>query len=562
MPLVVHIQQDNLSDTGLRAPERGGTPCDGEQAGTHTGDEHTTGGGHGFTYRVDCENASVGKRATERRLATYTPYVQRATAVRSREPDSTSQVRDGNGGIVTPVPLVDNWSVSERDADSGSSSKTPTEPRRLDPRNTSPTITKQSIAEWPSMCPSRRRVLAGAGIAAVTAVGAGTAVGDTRALQPDTDSTPGAVPDWPMSRYDPAGTAFSPTAAGPTDDVQTAWTTPAPDWFAGTSAPILCEQTLYAAGGGMLALDAETGARRFGFPGAYRSTPAVARTDVYRTPTLATTATAGLFGVNASGGIDLPFTDRNLGGERWHGASASRSSYLGSITPVPAVTAGGRVFTPVTGTNDLVAVDPANGDVVWNRVVHDDDTVGARPRRPAVREGTVYVTSWPHRATAYDAATGDRRWRRDLDDQLVLPPVATPAGVVVPSRQSVWLLDPDDGTTLWRRDLDGNATESAPAVADGRVFLSDERGSLYALDLATGETEWTTPFDGDTAPVVADGVVYAVRSGVELLAFDAATGDRRFRFSPSQVPLSPPAVGDGRLYLSNRQRVVALEEQR
>jgi outer membrane protein assembly factor BamB len=365
-----------------------------------------------------------------------------------------------------------------------------------------------------------------------------------------------------MSRYDPAGTAFSPTATGPKDDVETAWTTRTPDWFAGTSAPILSEQTLYAAGGGMLALDVETGARRFGFPGAYRSTPAVARTAVYQTPTLVTTATAGLFGVNAGGGIDLPFVERHLGGERWHGPSATGSSNFGRLTPVPPVTASGRVFTPVAGTNDIVAVDPANGTVVWERVVDEDDTVSAQLRRPAVRDGTVYVTSWPSRAAAYDAATGERQWRRELDDQLVLPPVAMPGGVVVPSRRYVWLLDPDDGTTLWRRDLDGNATESRPAVADDRVFLTDERGSLYALDLATGETEWTTPFDGVTAPVVADGVVYAVRSGVELLAFDAATGDRRFRFTPSQVPLSPPTVGNGRLFLANRHRIVTLEEQR
>lgn len=412
------------------------------------------------------------------------------------------------------------------------------------------------------MCPSRRRVLAGAGAAAVAAVGASTAVGDTRTTPADTESSPEVVSDWPMSRYDPPGTAFSPTATGPKDDVQTAWTTRTPDWFAGTSAPILSEQTLYATGGGMLALDPETGARRFGFPGAYRSTPAVARTDVYQTPTLATTATAGLFGVNASGGVDLPFVERHLGGERWHGPSATGSSYFGSVAPVPAVTAGGRVFTPVAGTNDLVAVDPANGEVVWERTLIEDDAVSAQSRRPAVRDGTVYVTSWPYRATAYDAATGEQQWRRELDDQLLLPPVATPAGVVVPSRQYVRLLDSEDGTTLWRRDLDGNATESTPAVADGRVFLTDEQGSLYALDLATGETEWTAPFDGVAAPVVADGVVYAVRSGVELLAFGAATGDRRFRYTPSQVPLSPPAVGDGVLYLSNRHRVVALEEQR
>jgi outer membrane protein assembly factor BamB len=365
-----------------------------------------------------------------------------------------------------------------------------------------------------------------------------------------------------MSRYDPAGTAFSPTATGPKDDVSVAWAAAAPDWFAGTSAPTLHQGTVYAAGGGMLALDIGTGARRFGFPGPYRSTPAVARTEVYETPTLATAAPTGLFGVNASGGIEIPLVRRPLGGERWERAEATSSGFFGPSEPVAPVTAAERVFAPATGTDAVVAVDATDGEVQWRRRVTDADDHGVEFRRPAVRDGALFVTNWPFRATAFDVQTGERRWQRDLDDQLVLPPVATTEGLVVPSRTSVWLLDSDDGTTLWKRDLDGNATESTPAVADGTVFLTDEVGSLYALDLATGETDWTVPFDGATAPVVADGVVYAVREGIELLAFDAETGTRRFQFAPPQVPLSPPAVGDGALYLANRYRVVALEEAR
>ena len=175
-----------------------------------------------------------------------------------------------------------------------------------------------------------------------------------------------------------------------------------------------------------------------------------------------------------------------------------------------------------------------------------------------MRDDLVFVTNWPRQATAYRTDTGAQQWQRELSEQLLLPPVATEEGVVVPSRNTVWLLDADDGTTLWKHDHEGNATEGAPAVADGTVFLADQRESLHALDLVTGETVWTTPFDGPASPVVADDTVYAVRSGFSLLALDAASGEQRFEYRPSQVPLSTPVVGDGVLYATNRKRVIAL----
>ncbi|WP_434531741.1 PQQ-binding-like beta-propeller repeat protein (plasmid) [Haloarcula sp. NS06] len=143
---------------------------------------------------------------------------------------------------------------------------------------------------------------------------------------------------------------------------------------------------------------------------------------------------------------------------------------------------------------------------------------------------------------------------------MVLPPVATDEGVVIPTRETVQLHARSDGSLLWKRNLDGNAVDSTPAVANGMIFVADERESLHALSLATGETQWTAPFNGKTTPVVADDRVYAVDSLWALEAFDIATGAKQFEYQPSEVPLSPPIVGDGILYLANRRRILALEE--
>jgi outer membrane protein assembly factor BamB len=217
------------------------------------------------------------------------------------------------------------------------------------------------------------------------------------------------------------------------------------------------------------------------------------------------------------------------------------------------------IYTALPGTNSVVALDPNDGQVQWRRTHHEDDAVSPEINRPAVKDGLVFVTNWPKQAAAYDAGTGERRWLVELDDQLLHPPVATDEGVVVPSREFVFLLDPTDGSELWRYSTDGNATESTPAVADETVFFADEQESLHAIDLGTGQQRWTAPFGGSTTPVVADGTVYAVESGYTLVAMDVESGETLFEYRPSQVPLSTPIVGDGVLYAANRRRVLALE---
>lgn len=403
------------------------------------------------------------------------------------------------------------------------------------------------------MAPSRRRLLAAAGVALAGSLGGALATGGA-----ESDSASAA--DWPMARYDPAGTGHHPGAVGPKAAVETAWTHEATDWFLGTTPPIRLGGTIYAAGNGLLALDRDTGERQFGTPGPYQSSPARAETSVYDTDTLTVTAPSGVFGLNAGGGLKPPLLNRAVGTERWTGPRSPGPGFFGPADPATPVAADGTIFTSLPGTNSIAALDPDDGQVEWRRTHHEDDRVSVSFNRPAVADGVVFVTNWPWQVTAYDADSGAQRWQRELDEQTVLAPVATGEGVVVPSRNAVRLLDATDGSRLWKRTHDGNVTESAPAVADGTVFLADERGSMRAFDLETGESLWTTPFDGPTSPVVADGVVYAVRSGFSLVAIDAESGEKRFEYRPSQVPLSTPVVGDGVLYAVNRNRIIALEE--
>ncbi|NHN58409.1 MULTISPECIES: PQQ-binding-like beta-propeller repeat protein [Halorussus] len=407
---------------------------------------------------------------------------------------------------------------------------------------------------------SRRSALRGLGCGLVglgsAVVGSGASRLDVSAgarQNPDADDADDAGLDWPMARYDAAGTGYNPRASGPTDGVREKWVREPDEFSGGTGSPVLVDGTLFATGGSLLALDADSGETRFAHEGSYRSSPARAAAEAYATDTLAVTAPAGAYGLNAGGGLRL--LGRAFGVERWHGPGEEPGfSVFGPPTAVPPVAVDGTVYAAIPGTEHVVALDASSGRERW-RVSPGDEL-----HRPAVRDGRLYAVNWPSQTSAYDAATGERLWRTDLADQMVLPPTATADGVVVPQRTGISALAAEDGSVRWRFDHDGNATEGAAAVAEGTVYVQSnhEDGALHALNLATGEERWSATVSGEGTPVVADGVVYA-RDYNDLVAVDASDGTVRWRYD-SRMPISTPAIGDGVLYAVSHGRIVALAE--
>jgi len=129
--------------------------------------------------------------------------------------------------------------------------------------------------------PSRRQTLAGAGLAA-----AGLVVGSTVTA----DRSTSATLDWPMARYDAAGTGYNPEASGPKDDPTVAWSGEL-ESSGGyeIDQPVVVDGTVYAGNDELIALDAATGDVRFSYgsySGVSRSSPACASTSIYRTKTL------------------------------------------------------------------------------------------------------------------------------------------------------------------------------------------------------------------------------------------------------------------------------------
>ncbi|MGQ3411155.1 outer membrane protein assembly factor BamB family protein [Natrinema sp. LN54] len=402
--------------------------------------------------------------------------------------------------------------------------------------------------------PSRRRLLAGCGLSLAGLLAGGTLLAD-RSATTDTD--------WPMARYDAAGTGYNPDASGPRDEVHVAWdeSLESVSGFEVTP-PVLVDDTLYTVGDEFVAIDTERGAARFSVDAIDASSPTYVPSSVYQTGTLAVTAKDGVIGLSAGGGVEL--FGLRFGDVRWRGpGQVSEIDFRDrSETPSP-VRVGDTVYTAIPDTAEIVALEADSGHERWRRGFdRDDDEAGGITHRPAVRDGIVFATGRPGEVAAFDAESGTKRWDRTLEDATVRPPTATEAGVVVPTRTGIRLLEADSGARRWRKSLEGNATRGAAAVAEGRVFVADDGvdGELHALDLETGKPAWSVSYGHDDTPIVADGVVYVTNSSYELAAFDAETGDPGCTYG-AKWAISMPAVGDGTLYVVDGDRVLALEEQ-
>ena len=134
------------------------------------------------------------------------------------------------------------------------------------------------------------------------------------------------------------------------------------------------------------------------------------------------------------------------------------------------------------------------------------------------------------------------------------PAVATADGdrlAVAGSRDgSVYAIDVATGDVVWEQAT-GDEVRSSPTVADGTVYVGSDDGYLYALALADGSVRWreSVGFQIVSSPVVADETV--VVGADQLYAFDAASGEALWEYAADDVIASSPAISDGTVFVGS-----------
>ncbi len=188
--------------------------------------------------------------------------------------------------------------------------------------------------------------------------------------------------------------------------------------------------------------------------------------------------------------------------------------------------AGGKCLTGFTdGT--VVALDPADGHVVWERDTSVDvENLGQAPRftdvdtTPLVVGHTVYVASFSAGLYALDLDNGSVRWK--APEQTAIIGLARAGSVMIASSASrgVMSIGLDDKQVRWVHSISRGAPSPA-VVTSGAVLVGESQGSFLALDLGTGrEVQRVDASHGfGASPGVAGRMGFVLSNGGELYAF-------------------------------------------
>ncbi len=128
-------------------------------------------------------------------------------------------------------------------------------------------------------------------------------------------------------------------------------------------------------------------------------------------------------------------------------------------------------------------------------------------------------------------------WRRNLGDgaeqgYAILKPAYGTDGLYAADRNGkVFKLDPKNGATLWRRDLD-TAIFSAVGVGESLAAVTLDKGTVVALHADSGEVLWKMPLNRQISaiPAIGQGRVVARTAGGAVVGMSAETGEIAWSF--------------------------------
>lgn len=239
------------------------------------------------------------------------------------------------------------------------------------------------------------------------------------------------------------------------------------------------------------------------------------------------------------------------------------SAALGFPVFAGAAIAGDAVYVASDGF--LHRLDKADGHEIWRYALAPAPAARVLPHphsahwdwqapRPLVAGNTVHVGSADGGLHAVDAGSGRRLWRFAAPGRIRHGAAADAGHIYLVSEPgSVHALDPRTGEERWRQPLAGYPG-AAPMVHQGRVHVSDRGALLHAFDARDGRRLWQLPFWTswvESAPAIADGTLYIGASDLKRIsAIDAQSGNVRWRSEVAGWSWGTPLVAGRHLFVA------------
>ncbi len=168
---------------------------------------------------------------------------------------------------------------------------------------------------------------------------------------------------------------------------------------------------------------------------------------------------------------------------------------------------------------------------------------------PVVAESAVFTLDTKGIVSAFDIATGARKWKQSVvprgeeDSGAVGGGIAWSSGklFVTGGYKYISALNPDNGALVWKAEIQAPA-RAAPTVMDDRVYLITLDSRLLVLSAADGSLLWTREGVGETtnllgsaAPAVDSSLVVMPMSSGEIYGLRPENGQTVWQDNLSAV---------------------------
>lgn len=252
-----------------------------------------------------------------------------------------------------------------------------------------------------------------------------------------------------------------------------------------------------------------------------------------------------LFSLYAQNNVPLYALNASDGAKLWI------SYHAGTFGPVAA---GSQIYS-VNEPGTLVSLNGSDGTVLWSSTADCSSD-------PVVANGVLYILSskdgpgsgGSSLLHAVRTSDGTRIWDSPGPGEGSLVTDGTVVCSGNPGDQlRAWRVG--DGRQLWHSSVDGGF--GVPAMAKGVIYaVNVVTGMLHALRASNGKKLWDYPVNIQTAPAVANGRVYVGGFDGGLIALRASDGTPMWEFS-AQFSIGPVVAGNA-VYVSDGSKVYAI----
>ncbi len=204
------------------------------------------------------------------------------------------------------------------------------------------------------------------------------------------------------------------------------------------------------------------------------------------------------------------------------------------------------------------AIDLETERELWRFPTEPDRTVTFYAPPAVAEDGTIILGGYDKKVYAISADNGQPvvKWTfEESADRIIGGPAISGDIVLVPSADyHLYALDVSTGRSVWSQPFQSDhALWSAPLIDGDMVYLASLDHSVYALDLESGDLLWENDLGSaiSDTPSLSNGLLLCGTFEGVLFALDKETGREAWRFEAGAAIWGNPIVSDEVVYVAD-----------